>query len=147
MPCFNTRIERELRDEGRLKGKPGHLDYNFLNPLLDSCYETVTECFANWMWSAGGLTNLSKHARNYFAVYELFGRTDAGLVRQRAKFREILAESNLYVLGTMKFLFDLYESGSYMKEGASSTEMIISEAREKHHMYCRGVRECFMPGS
>ena len=146
MPCFNTRIERELRDEGRLKGKPGHLDYNFLNPLLDSCYETVTECFANWMWSAGGLTNLSKHARNYFAVYELFGRTDAGLVRQRAKFREILAESNLWLLDTMRFLFDLYESGNHPENGTRTAEMIISEAKAKHQIFCREVRECFMPG-
>jgi len=144
MPCFNTRVERELREVGRLKGRPGHLDYDFLDPMLDSCYETVTECFAVWMWSAGGLTNLSKHARNYFAVNEHFGRTDNHLVRQKGKFREILAESNLYMLDTMKFLFDLYECGDNNKELTHTAEMIISEARAKHHTFCQGVRECFM---
>jgi len=47
----------------------------------------------------------------------------------------------------MKFLFDHYESGSYIKEGKPSIEMIISETKAKHQMYCQGVRECFMPGS
>ncbi len=147
IPCFNTRVERELSENGRLKGRPGNLDYDFMNAALDSCYQTVLACFASWMWSAGGVTNLAKHARNYYAVKDHYGKSDASVARRKEQFREILAESNLYVLGTMKFLFDLYESGSYKKEGASSIEMIISEAKAKHHTWCQGIRECFMPGS
>jgi len=147
IPCFNTRVERELREQGRLKGRPGNLDYDFMNAALDSCYASVNECFATWMWSANGLTNLSKHARNYFAVKDHIGKSDASVRWRKEKFSEILTESNLWMLDTMKFLFDLHESGSYMKEGTHTIEMIISEAQAKHHMYSQGVRECFMPGS
>ncbi len=118
-----------------------------MNASLDSCYATVIECFANWMWGAGGVANLAKHARNYFAVRDHFGKSDASVKRRKEQFREILAESNHWMVGTMKSLFDIYESGNYMKEGASSIEMIISEAKAKHHTYCQGVRECFMHGS
>ena len=146
MPAFHTRVEKELREQGRLKGRPGHLDYDFTNPALDACFETVMECFAIWMWSANGLTNLSKHARNYFAVNEHLGKSGTALKEQKEKFREILAESNHYLLDTMRSLFDLYESGNHTREGSHTVEMIISEAKAKHQIYSRGVRECFMPG-
>ncbi|MCK7538267.1 MAG: hypothetical protein MZV63_48595 [Marinilabiliales bacterium] len=118
LPCFQTRVERELREQGRIKGRPGYLDYDFMNAALDSCYKTVLACFASWMWSAEGMANLAKHARNYFAVNDHFGKSDASVKRRKEQFREILAESNHWMIGTMKSLFDLYESGSYMKEGA-----------------------------
>jgi radical SAM superfamily enzyme YgiQ (UPF0313 family) len=146
MPSFNTRVEKELREQGRLKGSPGHLDYDFADSSLDTCYATVMECFAVWMWGANGLTNLSKHARNYFVVNEHLGKSGNGLKEQKEKFREILAESNHYLLGTMKSLFDLYESGNDPGEGSHTVEMIISEAKAKHQICSRGVRECFMPG-
>ena len=147
MPSFHTRVEKELRAQGRLKGRPGHLDYDFTSPALDACFETVMECFATWMWDTNGLTNLSKHARNYFAVYDHFGNAGISLEPQKEKFRMILAESNHYLLGTMKTLFDLYESGSDTLQGSGTIEVIISEAKAKHQIYSREVRECFMPGN
>ena len=40
-PFFDTRIEKELRKEGRLRGKPGFLYYSFLNSSLDHYYEFI----------------------------------------------------------------------------------------------------------
>ncbi|MDZ7634713.1 MAG: hypothetical protein U5L72_09965 [Bacteroidales bacterium] len=92
LPCFQTRVERELREQGRIKGRPGHLDYDFMNSSLDSCYTTVIECFATWLWSAGGMANLAKLARNHFAVKDHFRKSDASFKRQKEEFREILTE-------------------------------------------------------
>ena len=35
MPYYETRIEKELSSEGRLKGKPGFLDYDFNDEFVD----------------------------------------------------------------------------------------------------------------
>jgi len=36
MPYLATRIEKDLRDAGRLKGRPGFLDYDFLEQSIDA---------------------------------------------------------------------------------------------------------------
>ena len=143
MPYFETRIEKELREQGRLKGKPGYLDYDFNTMALNDCYSTTIGCFAEWMWSAEGVTNLSQWAKNYYAIHDHFGISKPGIVLLREKFRKTAAESNLYILDTLALLFDLFESGSYLEEGKQTIERINSEAKEKHAFFRREIRACF----
>jgi len=143
MPYFETRVEKELREQGRLKGRPGYLDYDFNTLSLNDCYATAIGCFAEWMWSAEGVTNLSQWARNYYAVHDHFGISKPGIALLREKFRETATESNLYILDTLAVLFDLFESGSYLDEGKQTIEKIRSEAKAKHAFYRREIRACF----
>ena len=70
------------------------------------------------MWSADGVTNLSKWARNNFAVYDRFGTARPDVESLKVKFRNTLTESNRYILDTLADLFDLFESGSYLEKGS-----------------------------
>jgi radical SAM superfamily enzyme YgiQ (UPF0313 family) len=142
MPYFETRIERELHEQGRLKGKPGYYDYDFNPVSLNDCYSTVFDCFAEWMWSSEGVTNLSKWAINYFAVNDHFGISIPGIESLKKEYRNIASESNKYILDTLEELVDLFESGSCLKEGKQSIEKIKSEAKEKHTFYRKKIRAC-----
>ena len=144
LPYFDTRVEKELRDQGRIKGRPGHYDYDFLAESLTDYYQTVRECFGYWLWDAYGLTNLSKWARNIFAVYDRFGTVRPYVESLKVKFRNTLTESNRYILGTLSDLADLFESGSYREKGSCTIESIRAEAEARHNGYCKTTRECFI---
>ncbi len=143
MPYFETRVERELRTQGRLKGRPGYLDYDFNTKSLNSCYSAAIDCFAEWMWSPDGATNLSMWARNYFAVHDHFGLSKPGVESLREKFRKTAVESNLYILNSLAELFYIFESGSYLNHGKQSLNKIKADAKDKHASYRREIRACF----
>jgi hypothetical protein len=143
MPYFETRVERELREQCRLKGRPGYYDYDFNNKSLNDCYSTVMDIFVEWLWSAEGVTNMSKWARNFFAVRDHFGIAGPGVETLREKFRKTASESNMYVLDSLAELFNLFESGTYLNLGNQTIEKIKSEAKEKHAFYRREIRACF----
>ncbi len=144
LPYFDTSVEKELRDQGRIKGRPGHYDYDFLTESLNDYYQTVSECFAYWLWDAEGLTNLSKWARNIFAVYDRFGPVRPEVESLKAKFRDTLTESNRYILGSLSDLADLFESGDFREKDSRMIEQIMTEAQTRHSGYCKTVRECFI---
>jgi anaerobic magnesium-protoporphyrin IX monomethyl ester cyclase len=144
MPYFNTRVEKELREQGRIKGSHGNFDYDFLMDSLNACYATVSDCFAQWLWSADGLTNISKWARNHFAVSDRFGNKDQGVALKKDEFRKTLAESNLFILDTLSNLFDVFESEGYLNGGSHTIDLIRAEAESKHKIYCQTIRECFV---
>lgn len=143
MPYYDTRVEKELRQQGRIKGRPGNFDYNFLDESLDACYATLFECFSEWLWNAEGVTNLSRWARSHFAVHYYFGFPEPKVALLNEKFRKIASESNVYILDSLASLFDIFESESYIKEGKQTIEKIRSEAKAKHVFYRREIRACF----
>lgn len=143
MPYFNTRVEKELREQRRLKGRPGKFDYDFNTDSLNACYAAISDCFAKWLWGADGITNLSRWARDYFAFHDYFGLSEPGVEQLRKNFRKSASESNLYILDTLAVLFNLFESGSYLEEGKQTIEKIRSEAKAKHAFYRREIRACF----
>jgi anaerobic magnesium-protoporphyrin IX monomethyl ester cyclase len=139
MPYFETQIEKKLREQGRLKGRPGYYDYDFMAKSLDECYDTVVKCFAQWMWSNNGVTNLSGWIRNHFIVHDFFGpaKTDVEILRQ--EFRETLSESNTYIMDRIEELFYFYSPGSNNKAGRQVVEKIEADARDMHSMYFKSL--------
>lgn len=142
MPYFDTSIEKYLRLQGRIKGRPGSFDYNFLNESLDTCYSTISDCFSEWLWNAEGVTNMSRWARSHLAVYDFFGFSKPGVALLKKNFMKTASESNKYILDTLAELVDLFESGSYMKEGSQIIDQIKSEAKVKHAFYRNKIRAC-----
>jgi hypothetical protein len=88
------------------------------------------------------VANLSKWARNHFAVQDYFGISKPGGATLKDKFRQTLTESNIYIFNTLSELFNLFESGSYMHDGKQTIDKIKSEAKARHALYRREIRAC-----
>ncbi len=72
LPYYETSIEKELRADGRLKGEPGFLDYDFLDNALNDYYKFITCTFFEWLRDPDGLVNISRWARNYVSVFSYY---------------------------------------------------------------------------
>lgn len=141
MPYFGTRVERELREAGRLIGRPGRFDYNFLTPALDACWEAVSDCFAEWLWGREGAVNLAKWVRNFLAVRDHFGEPNDIVERQRSVYLETVAQGNLFLSETLYGLFDYYGSGRYSTEGQKRIDKTALESAGRHNAICGVFRE------
>lgn len=113
VPYFGTRIEKELRMQGRLKGKPGFLDYDFLDTSLNHYYKFVTDCLIEWFRDSDGLVNMSRWARNYVSVFSYYYDTRPDLSAISDYIKRVISNSNLFLLDTMKELAAIFESGNY----------------------------------
>jgi anaerobic magnesium-protoporphyrin IX monomethyl ester cyclase len=112
-PFFDTRIEKKLRKEGRLKGRPGFLDYNFLISSLDHYYKYISELFLEWINDSEGVSNIIRWARNYILVFSSFYKMRPEVQALSAEIRKTSAQSNMFVLDTLKELSFVFESGKY----------------------------------
>jgi len=137
IPYFDTLVERELREAGRLKGQPGNLDYDLRSESLDACWSAVRECFAEWLWGPEGVVNLAKWVRNYLAVRDHFGNPDTVSDDYRTKYRDTVAQSNQLLDETMTGFFDYYESGDYLRDGHKQLEKFRIDIEKNHQLYCR----------
>jgi hypothetical protein len=146
MPNFDTRVERELREQGRLKESPGCLDYDFNTQSLNDLYTTVMMCFGHWIIEAHGLANISKWVRNYFLVHDHCGTSDPGMEKRKQRFRETVADSNKFMLDTLSELFRLFETEEYLKDGKGLIDRIRSDTGRRHEYWCREVKECMYTG-
>jgi len=115
MPFCATAIEKELRKEGRLKGKPGFLDYDFPDESMNNYYEFITDCFLQWLRAPDGLLNISKWVRNYISVFSRFFELTPEIPLLTMEVRDIISESNIFFVLTLKELATLFESGKYKR--------------------------------
>jgi radical SAM superfamily enzyme YgiQ (UPF0313 family) len=132
MPYLATRIEKELKEAGRLKGQPGFLDYDFLEKSLDDYYFFVSESFNTWFNAPGGLSNYLKWDLNY--LYLLLHYYDT--LRRSGKYSNaifsLVAETNHFVIKTMRELSEIFESGDYSMENDPVLDGYRKAIEEKH---------------
>lgn len=141
MPYYGTRVETELIEEGRLVSGSPVEDYDFYDEAMNSYYRFTYECFGEWLTHPYGMQNLSNWVRNYFLVYSRYFGKDRSWQKLNRKFRRIIAESNLFVLDTMKDLSILFEKGEYKKNG--SLDEFRDSIRKKHKHFQRKVYDYF----
>ncbi len=132
MPYLATRIEKELREEGRLKGRPGFLDYDFYEQSMDDFYFFVSESFGTWFHGPGGLNNYSKWVVNYITVFNFFIGSTSEIERLTESILEQVADSNHFLIKTMKELSALFESGKYSMENDRILDEYRSSIEQKH---------------
>jgi len=140
MPYFETRVEKTLRKEGRLKGMPGLLDYDFRGRELNDYYNFVTVCFSDWIKEPDGLVNISRWARNYSHVFSFYYGPTPLFYKAAGKIRDTISASNLFMISKMKELAGIFSSGRY----DPSCESLVShreEIRAKHNIFCREINE------
>ena len=139
LPYFETHVEKELAREGRLKGDPGFLDYDFLDKSLDRYYDFTTDCFMKWLRAPDGLVNISKWARNYFSVYSRFFDFHPDVRKFYSMINGIISESNLFLLDTMQKLIPVFESERYDQEKNESFENYRKSIDQKHEDFKRQI--------
>jgi anaerobic magnesium-protoporphyrin IX monomethyl ester cyclase len=135
MPYFDTRIEKELRQEGRLKGNPGFMDYDFLSISLNDYYEFIKESFMEWINDPDGLSNIIKWGRNYFSVFPHFYIMTPEVQLLSSEFRESVAQSNVFILNTMEELSGIFETGKYENIRFNDLSKYSENIKEKHDQY------------
>ena len=132
MPYLATRIEKELSEEGRLKGKPGFLDYDFLEQSMDDFYSFVSECFNTWFHAANGLGNYFKWVSNYLSVFTFFHGTFSEIERLSEDLIKHVADSNRFVIRTMKDLSAYFEYGEYKDKSDHVLNDYKNSIAQKH---------------
>jgi anaerobic magnesium-protoporphyrin IX monomethyl ester cyclase len=135
MPYLETRVEKELREEGRIKGTPGFLDYDFLEESLNRYYEYITDAFMEWIRDPTGLLNISKWARNYLSVFSHYFKPSPDFYILSAEVRKTVSESNLFLLDTMKELAPIFESQEYKSDNAHLLKNIGENINLKHKYF------------
>jgi anaerobic magnesium-protoporphyrin IX monomethyl ester cyclase len=135
MPFFDTRIEKELRKAGRLKGEPGLLDYDFLISSLDHYYEYVSESFNEWLYDTEGLANIIKWARNYFSVFSHFHQMTPEVKLLKSEVQGNVSRSNIFMLDMMSELAGIFESGRYKDTEFSFLPVYREAIKEQHNLY------------
>lgn len=113
MPYFETRIEKELVKECRLKGKPGFFDYDFLDNSLNHYYEFIRDSFMEWLNYEDGFVNMSKWGRNHISTFTHFNKITPDILSLRMDIKNSVASGNLFLINTMKELATIFESGNY----------------------------------
>ncbi|MCK4989112.1 MAG: radical SAM protein, partial [Bacteroidales bacterium] len=132
MPYLATRIEKELRAEGRLKGRPGFLDYDFIDRSIDHFYAFESECFNTWLYSAKGLRNYSKWGINYLSAFTFFHGSSPEIEGLYESLTNQVADSNRFIIKTLKELSALFESGEYTMENDRILDDYRSSIEQKH---------------
>ena len=97
LPYAGTKIERELKGEGRLKGKPGFEDYDFLDISLNYFFSFMANCFADWITEHDGLLNLARWARYYIKVYRRYFLITHHFEEIERNVQRIISHSNIYL--------------------------------------------------
>jgi radical SAM superfamily enzyme YgiQ (UPF0313 family) len=139
MPYYETRIEKELSVEGRLKGKPGFLDYDFYDELLNNYYNYVMNIFLGWLRSSDGLSNISKWARNYLSVFSHFYEMTPEVRTISSDVRKFTSQSNIFILDTMEELAYKFETGKYDDTQSGELKVYRENVKEKHDQFKKQI--------
>lgn len=141
MPYHDTQVEKDLREQGRIHGAPGSLDYNFRTEPLDACWQAVSECFAEWLWGRMGVVNLAKWVRNCLAVGDFFHGQHSIPDKYRRLYLETVNCGNLWLSENLTRMFDYYESGDYLKDGGKQKKQIRTNAEAMNKQLGRPLKK------
>lgn len=139
LPYFETRIEKELRKDGRLKGKPGFLDYDFPVESMNHYYDFISDCLINWFRDTDGLLNVSKWARNYMLVFSHYFDLTPEIPQISKDIKNTISECNIYLLDTMKELSSLFETGKFNSGNYKELDSYREDINLKHDHFIEQI--------
>jgi radical SAM superfamily enzyme YgiQ (UPF0313 family) len=137
IPLYETRVEKELKECGRLIQSSEGGDYEFHEEAMNRYYHFIMSCLTEWQSPDEGVEILSKWARNYCLVYVHYFKPSEKGARLCRKIKKIIRDSNLFLLDTMKEVADIFESGSFKNE-----KPFLADCKRKidlKHYYFREV--------
>jgi radical SAM superfamily enzyme YgiQ (UPF0313 family) len=120
LPYAGTPIEKQLAQEGRLRGSVDNPDYDFLDTRLNSFFEALNELVADWIQGSDALANQLNFAwQEYWVIRRLFPPV-IGLRPYERFLRSITARCN-------EFLLDKVEEFSRALENGARSPLSASE--------------------
>jgi hypothetical protein len=141
LPYLETKIEKELTAQGKLKGKPGFLDYDFHNESLTDFHYYVFDCFNSWLNHPNGLLNLSKWASNFLSVYSFLNKNDTRIQSLSNTLKSLVSDSNRFMFATLKELAAKFESGDYRIQNDKLLNDYRASIEEKHNTEVESMRK------
>jgi hypothetical protein len=124
IPLYETKVEKELKESGRLIQSDDGGDYKFQEDSMNSYYHFIISCIYEWQNSPDGVEIISKWARNYCLVYDHYYENSEDGTKLCRRIKKIIGESNLFLLSTMKAIADIFELGHEQKE-----ELFLNECK------------------
>lgn len=109
LPYFETRIEKEMKIAGRLKGVPGSLDYDLLPRSLNDFQTFVFDSFQHWLNPAHGLASMAKWAEIHLSVFEYYFGTRKATEYLSSELAVLVADANRYMINMLRKLSVLFE--------------------------------------
>jgi anaerobic magnesium-protoporphyrin IX monomethyl ester cyclase len=107
LPYAGTKVEQQLRAEGRLVGAVGAEDYHFLDPRLDVLYQLMASAFGDWIGDHTGLLNLARWVRYYFVVHRRYFPPSSEFERLELAAQALIADSNRDFTNMARRMVDL----------------------------------------
>jgi hypothetical protein len=142
MPFYETRVEKELISEGRIRGGPGYRDYDFLEDSMNGYFEFISGCFMEWTRDREGVLNISKWARNYLSVCSRFFEMETALTILSGDLKKIISESNIFFIERMRELALLFESGTDGSDHVAGLAAARKRIRNSHAKYRKRINDC-----
>ena len=134
-PYASTKIECDLRKQGRLKGSPGFEDYDFHDPALNDFYAFMYICFEDWIARRDGLLNTCRWIRhNLFVCNKYYCITDVLANLDKAT-KTIIAESNNCFIDNTRIIMDIFQSQSGANIDSIRLNQIKADIASKHKCY------------
>ena len=141
LPYAGTRIERELREAGRLGGDPGFVDYRFIDWRVDELFGWFSQVFPAWVTGHHGVLNLSRWARYHVAVLSRIQTASEDSLDLQRRTQELVSQSNMLFLDTARRLVAAARSTvGAGQQGALITE-ISAEVEEEHARYVNAFKD------
>ena len=133
LPYYDTRVERELVREGRLKMAPGVRDYDFLEEAVNQYYNFTFSSFNEWLLSGEGAANISNWGSTYYSIYRNTLGADEDYVRLRRNFKNIVSDGNSIILGYMIELSSFFEKKKYQEDNENILEKYRNDINNRHN--------------
>jgi anaerobic magnesium-protoporphyrin IX monomethyl ester cyclase len=111
LPYAATPVEHQLAKEGRLRGSVHSPDYDFLDPRLNSYFETLNCLVKHWMNGSDALANQLNFAWHEYWVLRRLFPVVAGLEEYELCLRSITQLCNEYLLSLVGEVSQIFEEG------------------------------------
>jgi len=139
MPFLDTKIKKELEMAGRLKGKPGFLDYDFLDKSMNDFFHFISKAFDTWFNAPDGLLNVSKWADMHLKVLSFYIRRTSGIQSLSELLCYTVADANLFLIETLRSVSHTFESGDYLLKSNLELLHIEESIKDKHNTHQQTV--------
>ncbi len=139
MPYYDTKVEKELSEQGRLKITGGLRDYDFLSGRMNRYYDFISGLFSDWLRHPGGVANLAGWGITYYSVYSHYFGRDSDVKRLKNRFSRLVNESNEYILFTLTGLAMIFERGDCNKSSNVRLKKIAEDAGIKSRLFRKSI--------
>ncbi|HBE41473.1 MAG TPA: hypothetical protein DDW27_09760 [Bacteroidales bacterium] len=141
MPYYDTKVEKELSETGRLKITDGVRDYDFSSGPMNRYFQFVTDIFKEWLRHPEGVANLAGWGITWYSVYHYYFGHDSDVKRLKRNYKRILSNSNDFILNTLKELSVIFENEDHYGTGQNRLIETKKDICSKSRSFTCGMRK------